>query len=150
MNQYIISGNLTQDAELKTINGKIFLSCRVAVNETKDKTLFVEFLMQGDEEYLNKRKQYMTKGVKIIAYGRLSVSAYINKQGIAAPSVTIFVDNFEYLSFPKRDNEQVEQGNMQSQYPNAGGGALGAAADYYAQQQVQQQYYPQGQNNLPF
>lgn len=99
MNKAIFIGNLTRDAESKTSNaGKPYAQFSMAVNSKegeKESTLYVTCFHLGKFERI---LPYLKKGTKVMAEGRLSASAYTDKNGQPHPSISIIVSSIELLS----------------------------------------------------
>lgn len=99
MNKAIFIGNLTRDAESKTSNsGKPYAQFSMAVNSKegeKESTLYVTCFHLGKFERI---LPYLKKGTKVMAEGRLSASAYTDKNGQPHPSISIIVLSIELLS----------------------------------------------------
>ena len=76
-----IIGNIGNNAEVRTINGKECVSFNVAHSEKyngTEYTTWVSVLMNGNGGNLT---QYLIKGVKVFVRGRLSINPYQDKNG---------------------------------------------------------------------
>ncbi len=118
MNNANITGNLTRDTELKSLNnGTAVCSFTVAVNERKKN-------QQGEwEDYANfidctlfgvraeKLTQYLTKGTKVAVSGRLHQSRWHDDKGNSRNRIEIVVDEIELMS---RGNAQPYQQEFNS------------------------------------
>lgn len=113
INSVAISGNLTRDAELTvTPLGMQVLRFTVAVNERKqnkqtgeweDYPNFVDCTMLGNRA--EKVSQYLTKGTKIAANGKLHFSQW-ERDGLKRSKLDVTVNEIEFLS---RGNTQPQQ-----------------------------------------
>lgn len=104
INSVSISGNLTRDAELKvTASGTPVLSGSVAVNERvkdasgnwTDKPNFIDWVLFGARA--EKIAGFLTKGTKIALFGRLSYSAWTDKQGNKRSKLEVVVTELEFF-----------------------------------------------------
>lgn len=109
MFQITAAGNIGNDAELKEIGGNKYASFSIAIKErTKDgsKTTWAR-AMKVDKE--GKLTPYLTKGMKVFVIGRPTISAYINKDKEAVGDLTIWVNELEFGSSAKAENNQQPQ-----------------------------------------
>lgn len=84
-----IIGNIGNDAEIKSFNGKEFVSFNVAHTEKfndKEYTTWVSVILNGNGGNL---KQYLKKGAKVFVRGNLSINQYQNKNGQWAVGVNV-------------------------------------------------------------
>ena len=105
INQVLITGNLTRDAELRqTQSGYSILGFTVAVNERRknqqtgeweDKPNYVNCKMFGSRA--EKLQQYLTKGLKVAIAGRLSYSSW-ETNGQKHSKLEVLVDNIEFMT----------------------------------------------------
>ena len=96
MNKFIVSANLTKDAELRyTTNGKAYSKFSIANNEgygENKKTTFFNCTLWGKSaENLNR---FLTKGQKVLITGKIELGKYTDKEGIERTTVDINVDSF--------------------------------------------------------
>lgn len=96
MNKFIVTGNLTKDADLKyTPNDKAYSKFSIANNEgygENKKTNFFNCTLFGKSaENLNR---FLVKGQKVLITGRVELGKYTDKEGIERTTVDINVDNF--------------------------------------------------------
>lgn len=107
INSVSISGNLTRDAELKvTQGGTPILSGSVVVNErTKDangnwvdKPNYVDWVLFGARA--EKLAGFLTKGTKVALFGRLSYSAWTDKQGNKRSKLEVVLTELEFFRPP--------------------------------------------------
>ena len=106
INKVFISGNITRDSELRqTSGGMPILSMGIAVNdrrknqqtgEWEDDPNFFDCTMFGSRA--EKLQQYLTKGTKVAAEGRLRWSQWTAKDGSKRSKVDIIVDDIEFMS----------------------------------------------------
>lgn len=106
-------GNISKDAEQKTIGGNSYASFSIAVTEKladgKDKTTWLR-VMKFDKE--GKLTPYLAKGTKVWVKGNPHFSAYINKNtGEAVADTTIWADKLEFCSSPDKQSRQQTQQN---------------------------------------
>jgi len=109
MNQLQIIGNLTRDAEMKKAqNGDMYLSFSVAVNETKDSTLYVSVRQKQYQDRENKVFPFLTKGKKVFVQGRLSVGTYVsNKDGKTYVDITCWAEKIELCGGGEGQQEET-------------------------------------------
>lgn len=103
MNKTMIIGNLTKDPELRTVNagGQSVSVCRlsVAVNERyRDKESTTYFEVSAWRGLADTCAKYLHKGSKIYVEGRISVDAYIDKNGQPKGNLRMSADNVEFLT----------------------------------------------------
>lgn len=104
INKVILGGNLTRDAELKSIpNGSSVLEFGIAVNERRknnhtgqweDRPNFFDCTMFGNRA--DGLAPYMTKGRKVVLEGRLQWKQW-EKDGQKRSKVNIIVNELEYM-----------------------------------------------------
>lgn len=93
-----VIGNLGQDAEIKTIAEKNYVSFSVAhtifskENNGSETTLWISCLWYGDG---GNRLQFLKKGTKVYLRGDTSIKEYQDKEGKVHTSVNIFVRELE-------------------------------------------------------
>ena len=96
MNKFIVTGNLTKDADLKyTQNDKAYSKFSIANNEgfgENKKTNFFNCTLFGKSaESLNR---FLIKGQKVLITGRVELGKYTDKEGIERTTTDIIVDSF--------------------------------------------------------
>ncbi len=120
MNNANITGNLTRDTELKSLNnGTAVCSFTVAVNERKknqqgeweDYPNFIDCTLFGVRA--EKLAQYLTKGTKVAVAGRLHQSRWQDDKGNNRSRIEILVDEIELMS---RGNAQPSQQPSQQEF----------------------------------
>lgn len=105
INNVIISGNLTRDAELRELaNGNAVLNFSVAVNdryydsdaeEYADYANFVDCTLFGNRA--KALESYLTKGSKVAISGKLHYSSW-EKDGQKRSRIEVTVSEIEFLS----------------------------------------------------
>ena len=96
MNKFIVTGNLTKDADLKyTQNDKAYSKFSIANNEgfgENKKTNFFNCTLFGKSaENLNR---FLVKGQKVLVTGRVDLGKYTDKEGVERLTTDIIVDSF--------------------------------------------------------
>lgn len=96
MNKFIVTGNLTRDAELKyTTNEKAYSKFSIANNEgygdNKKANFFNCTLWGKSAENLNR---FLVKGQKVLITGKIDINKYQDKEGIEKQIIEINVDSF--------------------------------------------------------
>lgn len=107
-----IIGNLGKDAEMKTINGKNYISYSVAHTD-KEFTTWID-VMQFTRDENPGILPYLTKGTKVYAEGNPSTSAYATKDGIAKASLTLWAFHVQLLGTKTRTSEEPQQQQYQA------------------------------------
>lgn len=104
MQKKIIVGNLGADAELKTENGRQYVSMSIANTERHKKndgtytetTTWVSATINGDGGNL---LQYLKKGARVYAYGDYTVRTYHSeKQRALVAGVNLYIRDIELIS----------------------------------------------------
>lgn len=117
MNVLSIAGNLTKDPELKTTQGgKKVASFSVAINEGKDKTLFLNCVAW--EKTAELIAQYCKKGDRLSCNGKLDIRSYEDSNGVKKYATEMIVREFDFP--PKRDGvaaSPAPQDNDESEIP---------------------------------
>src|SRR6476469_10671742 len=117
-----IIGNLGKDCIVKEVNGKNVINFSVAHTERykdsqgaqKERTTWVECAYWTDRTAV---AQYLTKGRTVYAEGSPEADAYTNKEGQAAATLRMRVQNIQLLG--GGDGQGSNQGNVS----HAGAGA---------------------------
>ena len=109
INRVIITGNLTRDPELRSLqSGMSVCSLRVAVNtrrkdnqtgEWQDKANYFDVTVWGRQG--ENAAQYLSKGRPVAVDGRLEWREYQDKDGNKRQAVDIIADNIQFLSSPE-------------------------------------------------
>ena len=111
-----IIGNLGKDCIVKEINGKHVINFSVAHTERfkdsqgtqKERTTWVECAYWTDRTAI---APYLTKGTSVYAEGSPEADPYTNKEGQAAATLRMRVQNIQLLSSNK-DGQGSNQGNV--------------------------------------
>jgi single-stranded DNA-binding protein len=106
MNIHIISGHLGQDSATRVIEGTIYTLLHVAVTINKETTQWYDVMRRDPESKL----LHLKKGEKVTVSGRLVASAYVDKRGQAALSLTIWANDID--SHKKREKQQGTQNDL--------------------------------------
>jgi single-strand DNA-binding protein len=112
-----IVGNLGKDCIVKEINGKNVINFSVAHTERykdstgnqKERTTWVECAYWTDRTALS---QYLKKGQMVYAEGAPEADAYTNKEGQAAATLRMRVQNIQLLGGSNREGQGASQGNV--------------------------------------
>lgn len=123
MNKTMIIGNLTKDPELRTVNagGQQVNVCRlsVAVNERyRDKESTTYFEVTAWRGLADTCAKYLHKGSKIYVEGRISVDAYIDKNGQPKGNLRMSADNIEFLTPRSADSNAAPVSRGPAVTPN--------------------------------
>ena len=111
-----IVGNLGKDCIVKEVNGKNVINFSVAHTERykdaqgnqKERTTWVECAYWTDKTAV---AQYLTKGKSVYAEGSPEADPYTNKEGQAAATLRMRVQNIQLLG-GGGDNQGANQGNV--------------------------------------
>ena len=117
MNKFIVSGNLTKDAELRyTTNEKAYSKFTIANNEgygDNKKTNFFNCTLWGKgAENLNR---FLVKGQKVLITGKVEINDYTDKEGISKKIIDINVDSFGGVEFIGSKSQQETSNNDYSE-----------------------------------
>lgn len=125
MLQAIIIGNLGADAQVKNVNGNVFVSFNVAHSERwtdefgnkNEKTIWVSCSLSGDGGKLLK---YLKKGQTIYAQGRLSTRVYSSEKarGYVA-GINLSIQHIELVGPSKKDEEEKTETTEENNETNA-------------------------------
>lgn len=141
MNKVFVSGNLSRDCELRsTQGGTQILTFGIAVNDRKrdpQSGEWVDVPNFFDCAVFGKRAEslsrFLHKGLKCCIEGKLRWSQWNDKSGQKRSKVEIVVDEIEFMSQPKPQNQAQNQ--QEVSYPNYGNNG-----PYSAPQQPQSGY----------
>jgi single-strand DNA-binding protein len=111
-----VIGNLGKDCIVKEINGKNVINFSVAHSERfkdaqgnqKERTTWVECAYWTDKTAI---APYLMKGTTVYAEGSPEADAYTNKDGQAAATLRMRVQNIQLLS-SNRENQGANTGNV--------------------------------------
>jgi len=121
----MIIGNVGSDPEMRyTPNGAAVTEFSVATNrryttadgQQNDETQW--FRVKAWNKQAETCNQYVVKGMKIFIEGRVSSSAWTDKEGQARATIEIHCTTFEFLSRENQnqnDNESIQSSNPGSQ-----------------------------------
>jgi single-strand DNA-binding protein len=112
-----IIGNLGKDCIVKEVNGKNVINFSVAHTERfkdaqgnqKERTTWVECAYWTDRTAI---APYLVKGTTVYAEGSPEADAYTNKEGQAAATLRMRVQNVQLLGGGNRDNQGAVSGNV--------------------------------------
>ena len=112
-----VIGNLGKDCIVKEVNGKSVINFSVAHSERfkdsqgnqKERTTWVECAYWTDKTAV---AQYLVKGKTVYAEGSPEADPYTNKEGQAAATLRMRVQNVQLLGGGGGDNPGSNQGNV--------------------------------------
>ena len=112
-----IIGNLGKDCIVKEINGKHVINFSVAHTERfkdaqgnqKERTTWVECAYWTDRTAI---APYLVKGTTVYAEGSPEADPYTNKEGQAAATLRMRVQNVQLLGGGNRENQGANPGNV--------------------------------------
>ncbi|MDW4215554.1 single-stranded DNA-binding protein [Staphylococcus saprophyticus] len=109
-NQVILTGNITNDLEVKAAGQSQVLKFGLGVrsNFKKDETNFIQIEAWGKSAELI--EQYCQKGSKLLIVGELKQDRFEDKVGNKREKIKVNVDRFEFLD-GKQSNQQSKQDN---------------------------------------
>lgn len=109
-NQVILTGNITNDLEVKAAGQSRVLKFGLGVrsNFKKDETNFIQIEAWGKSAELI--EQYCQKGSKLLIVGELKQDRFEDKEGNKREKIKVNVDRFEFLD-GKQSNQQSKQDN---------------------------------------
>ena len=106
MNLYPITGNLGQDAELKSSGEYHWIDFSVAVrrskkvnNEWQDETEWISCILWGKRDQLEKRLPRLKRGSGVVVEGIPSANSFINKDGQLIQKIQLRVKSL--FTYPK-------------------------------------------------
>ena len=112
-----VIGNLGKDCIVKEVNGKTVINFSVAHSERfkdsqgnqKERTTWVECAYWTDKTAV---APYLTKGKTVYAEGTPEADAYTNKEGQAAATLRMRVQNLQLLGGNSGEAQGANQGNV--------------------------------------
>ena len=112
-----IIGNLGKDCIVKEINGKNVINFSVAHTERfkdsqgnqKERTTWVECAYWTDRTAI---APYLVKGTTVYAEGSPEADAYTNKEGQAAATLRMRVQNIQLLGGGNKEGQGSNSGNV--------------------------------------
>lgn len=98
-----VIGNIGKDAVTQTINNNNYAKFSLAVRDGKDqngneRTIWVD-CMKSDKE--GKLTPFLTQGKTIAVEGKPAANAYTNKEGKVVSSLSVWVNDLEFIASPK-------------------------------------------------
>ncbi len=112
LNKVLLIGNTTRAIELRYLpSGSAVAKTGLAVNRTwKDKTtgenkteaMFIDIVIYGKSAEI--ANQYMLKGKKILAEGRLVLEQWMDQSGQKRSKHVLSVESFQFLDSKSSDN----------------------------------------------
>lgn len=116
MNVFCFSGNITKDIDLRSTNtGKQVANFGIAINEGKDKTLFLNCVAWDKTGELI--SQYCKKGDRLSGSGKIDIRKWTDKEGKDQWTTEIIVHQFDFP--PKRTVDQSSDVGMTGNMPSA-------------------------------
>jgi len=128
MNKVFLSGNLTQDPEVRySQSGTAFAKTGIAVrrqfsknSDGQNATDFFNLTVFGKQAEFCGR--YFRKGSRVLVEGRIQNDNYEDKNGVKQYRIVIIVDNIEFAD-SKRAGSGESSGNGGGNYENNSGGS---------------------------
>lgn len=134
MNKVILVGRLTRDPDIKnTTTGKAVANFTLAVDrrfknqDGQKEADFVPIVVWGKQAEF--AAQYLSKGSRIGASGRLQVRSYDDKDGQRRYVTEVVADEIEFLSSKKDGNSN--NANTQQQINNTNMSVMGLDEDFH-------------------
>jgi single-strand DNA-binding protein len=116
MNVFCFSGNITKDIDLRTTTGgKQVANFSIAINEGKDKTLFLNCVAWDKTGELI--SQYCKKGDRLSGSGKIDIRKWTDKEGKDQWTTEIIVNQFDFP--PKRADAPMNDAPMTGSMPSA-------------------------------
>ena len=127
MNSLTITGNLTRDAELRSLNdGTAVLSFAVADNQGKDKTaIFWNCALFGKRA--ESLQQYLTKAQQVTVIGTVSEREFTDKEGNKRKSMDVRVSDIALQGGKREEGER--QPSRAARQPQRSAPAVGGGFD---------------------
>ena len=103
LNKVIITGNLTEDPELKSTEKTQLTSFSIGVKTGKSASIFVKIVAFGDKaEFAVK---YFTKGTPICVIGSINTRQYTTKDGKKATDTYVLADELKFILNKSKESE---------------------------------------------
>lgn len=123
MKTLTLTGNIGCDLILRTNSstGKQFYTFTVAHYEGKNAdgtpkpSTWVDVILPADHYLVKYVESRVKKGLKVIVTGSNKVQAYINRQGQASASESLYLKAIEVLSIDKNDDPVVEHTEIEEE-----------------------------------
>ena len=106
MLQLQVIGNLGADAVAKEINGKQYISMRVASTERRgqqERTTWVSVLYRMNDRLL----PYLRKGAQVYATGDVNIGTYTNRDGATSADVSLWANVLQLVGGKAQTPEQA-------------------------------------------
>ena len=113
MNNVILTGRLVRDPELKTFESGNLCSFTLAVDMTKDKTVFVPCSTYGEKGDLMAKT--LRKGNLIALQGKLDQRVFETQTGEKKTVTFVKVDTFDYLEKKQDTDTKKTQEDLENQ-----------------------------------
>ena len=109
MNKVIIDGRLTRDPEVRYSEQQANARFTVAVDRwKKGEADFLPCVAFGKvAEFVEK---YLTKGRKVIVFGRIQTGSYTNRDGVKVYTTDIIAEEIEFADSKPAEKEQAQEG----------------------------------------
>jgi len=144
INRCNLSGNIGREPELRqTQGGTQVLTFSLAVSDRKrnpqsgeweEVTNWIPCVVFGNRA--ESLSRFLARGMKCAVEGKLRQSSYKDKSGQNRSKIEVIVDEVEFLSGSKAQNQPQQQqpNNYTNQYQNAANtGAQASQSDYYSE-----------------
>ena len=107
MNKVILSGRIAKDLDLRyTTNNSAVLDFPFAVKRTKEEADFIQVVAYNKTAELI--SQYCKKGSSLNIVGKLKTRKYEDKDGKMVYVTEVYVDEVEFVSGNKNENQKQE------------------------------------------
>lgn len=111
LNSHLI-GRIGKDAEIKSKNGKSYMTMDVATDfysKGENKTMWVR-IISSDSTIIEKRAKYFTKGSLVTIEGhQLEPSAWVGNDGKARAQIVIVADFIEFVRIGKKRDASTQE-----------------------------------------
>jgi single-strand DNA-binding protein len=126
VNQLVILGNLTKEAELRYLPGSDIAVCSFTLattrpNKDKDKERPIYIDVEVWREYGEAMHKHLTKGRQVIISGEIDYKVW-EKDGKTQSKHIIVADNVQLLSKPKSNSSSEAEGAFDEPDAGAAGG----------------------------
>ena len=111
MNNLTITGNLTNDMEIRFLNNETCIGeFTIANNEKfsgKEKTTFLRCKMFG-EKRIDALEHYLLKGAKVLLTGTLNIDSVKDEDDNYRNYTSLVIDNLEIIKFVNTNEDEEE------------------------------------------
>ncbi|MEG1290524.1 MAG: single-stranded DNA-binding protein [Anaerovoracaceae bacterium] len=97
-------GNITADAETKTVESKTVIEFNVAVNQKKADKDTTTYIKCSKWTSSSKLADYLKKGKKVFVAGELFISPYLSQTDIAGVNTSMTVLAVQFLGDSKKED----------------------------------------------